>query len=394
MKLSLCMIVKDEETLLPHCLNSVQNVADEIIIVDTGSIDKTLDVARKSGARVYSFEWCNDFAAARNESLKYAQGEWILALDADEVLVPEIIPALKQVIWESDVLAVTLLRQEVGTNRPNSFISRLFRNHPDIRFSRPYHELIDDSVTAISSQEPYWRIVELAGVAIQHTGYQTDTIAQRQKVDRARTNMEGYLKNHPNDAYMCSKLGALYVENGEIKKGLELLKRGLKSPHIEPAVQYELHYHLGSTYSQLQNFVQARKHYRLATEQPISPRFKLGAYNNWGSLLNDQGNLMDAKELFQKTIELEPTFAMGYLNLGMTLKAMGDLAGAINHYQRAIELNPTYADAYQNLGVVLLKVGNVPQSLQAFRRAIDLHQQQGSPEAARLQQGLKEMGLF
>ncbi len=158
------------------------------------------------------------------------------------------------------------------------------------------------------------------------------------------------------------------------------MKQGLKSPHIEAAVQYELHYHLGSTYSQLQNFVQARKHYRLATEQPISPGFKLGAYNNWGSLLKDQGNLMDAKELFQKTIELEPTFAMGYLNLGMTLKAMGDLAGAIAHYQRAIELNPTYADAYQNLGVVLLKVGNVPQSLEAFRRAINLHQQQGSPK--------------
>ncbi len=197
MKLSLCMIVKDEETLLPHCLNSVQNVADEVIIVDTGSIDKTLDVARESGARVYSFEWFNDFAAARNESLKYAQGEWILVLDADEVLVPEIIPSLNQAIRESDVLAVTLLRQEVGTNRPNSLISRLFRNRPDISFSRPYHELIDDSVTAILNREPQWRIVELAGVAIQHTGYQTDALAQRQKVDRARTIMEGYLKTIP-----------------------------------------------------------------------------------------------------------------------------------------------------------------------------------------------------
>jgi tetratricopeptide (TPR) repeat protein len=394
MDLSFCMIVRDEAQMLPNCLGSISGVVDEMIVVDTGSGDRTIEVAKNLGAKVYSFSWCNDFSAARNESLKYAQSDWILVLDADEVLVPEIIPSLKRAIQEPDVLVVTLLRQEVGTNHPDALISRVFRNHSQITFSRPYHELIDDSVTDILKQEPHWRIIELPGVAIQHTGYQADAIAQRQKVDRARTIMASYLKSHPNDAYICSKLGALYVESGNVKKGLELLKRGLKSLQVEPAVQYELHYHLGSTYSQLQNFTQAQKHYRAATEQPISPRLKLGAYNNWGSLLKEQGKLKEAKDLFQKAIALDPTFAMGHLNLGMTLKAMGDLAGAIAHYQRAIKLNPTYADAYQNLGVVLLKVGNVAGSLEMFCRAIDLHQQQGSPEAARLQQGLKEMGLL
>jgi tetratricopeptide (TPR) repeat protein len=394
MDLSLCMIVRDEEQTLPNCLSSISGVVDEMIVVDTGSCDRTIEIAQNLGAKVFSFSWCNDFSAARNESLKHAEADWILVLDADEVLMPETIPALRQAMQEPDVLVVTLLRQEIGTNRPNSLLSRVFRRHPQITFSRPYHELVDDSVAAILQQEPHWRIVELLGVAIQHTGYQPGTIAQRQKVDRARTTMANYLANHPHDSYICSKLGALYIESGDLRKGLDLLQRGLKSPQVEPPVQSELHYHLGSTYSQLQNFTQAEKHYRLAIAQPISPRLKLGAYNNWGSLLKEQGNFSDAKELFQKAIEIEPTFAMGHLNLGMTLKALGDLGGAIAHYQRAIELNPTYADAYQNLGVVLLKVGNVAGSLEMFRRAIDLHQQQGSPEAARLQQGLKEMGLL
>ncbi|NEQ17165.1 MAG: glycosyltransferase family 2 protein, partial [Moorea sp. SIO3E2] len=77
------MIVKDEEESLPQCLSSVKDVVDEMVVLDTGSTDRTIEVAQSYGARVYQFEWCNDFAAARNQALKYVQGEWVLVLDAD-----------------------------------------------------------------------------------------------------------------------------------------------------------------------------------------------------------------------------------------------------------------------------------------------------------------------
>ncbi len=84
--LSLCMIVKNEEENIGRCLASVKPVVDEMIVVDTGSTDRTIDIAKAFGAQVYDFEWTNNFAEARNFSLSKAAGDWILVLDADEVI--------------------------------------------------------------------------------------------------------------------------------------------------------------------------------------------------------------------------------------------------------------------------------------------------------------------
>ena len=85
--ISLCMIVKNEGHNLHRCLQSVQGFVNQIIVVDTGSEDNTVEIARSYGAEVHFFEWCDDFAAARNHSLSFATGDWILVLDADEKLV-------------------------------------------------------------------------------------------------------------------------------------------------------------------------------------------------------------------------------------------------------------------------------------------------------------------
>lgn len=394
MGLSLCMIVRDEAENLPRCLASVRGVVDEMIVLDTGSTDRTITIAQDQGARVYSWVWQHDFAAARNESLKYAKGDWILVLDADEELEPGILPALQQVMQQDRVLVANLLRQETGTLQPYSLVSRLFRNRSEIRFARPYHELIDDSVAALRQREPDWQVVELAGIGIHHRGYQATAIAQRQKVDRARQIMEAYLTSQPQDAYICSKLGALYADLNQPDKALQLLQRGLQLPEVEPTVRYELHYHLGSLYSQMQHPAAAETHYQQAVEQPVSDRCKLAAYTNWGSLLQERGELLRARTLFETTITIDPGFAIGYFNLGLTLKTLGDLPAAVASYEKALQLQPDYADAYQNLGVVLLKLGNLTASVAAFRQAIALHRQQGSPEAERLQQALTDMGLL
>lgn len=394
MKLVLCAIAKNEEAALPKCLSSVKGVVDEIVLLDTGSSDRTVEIALDFGAKVYNFDWCNDFSAARNEALKYVQGDWVLVLDADEVLVPEIVPSLKQAIKSDRYLVINLLRLEVGAAQsPYSLVSRLFRHHPNIYFSRPYHALIDDSVELILSQEPHWQIGNLAEVALWHEGYQKNAIASQNKFDKARVAMEGFLAAHPNDPYVCSKLGALYVESDLITKGIELLERGLQTTSVSADILYELYYHLGIAYHRLQQPQKAIACYQSATSLDVYPMLKLGAYNNLGSLRRAAGDLIGAKANYEMAVRIDPNFATGYFNLGLTWKMMGKFTDAIAAYNQAIALHPDYAEAYQNLGVVLLKVGLVTDSIEAFKKAIALHEAQNPPVALQLRQGLKEMGF-
>ncbi len=401
MKISLCMIVKNEETTLPRCLGSVKGFVDEIVVLDTGSTDKTPQIAEQFGAKVYYFTWNNNFSSARNQALKYVTGDWILVLDADETLRSEIIPLLKSVMCKEEYLVINLVRQEVGsTQSPYSLVSRLFRNHPNIYFDRPYHALIDDSVTTILTQEPCWEVGYLPGVAILHTGYQKSVINALHKYANAAAAMEEFFANHPHDAYVCSKLGALYVHNDKINQGMNLLNHGLNQlldhqvEDINYDILYELHYHLGIGYTHLQDLSSAIDHYQAAVKLPIYPLLKLGGYNNLGNLLKNVGDLPAAKVAYETTIKIDPNFVIGYYNLGMVCKAMGLFSQAIDCYNHAINLNPDYAEAYQNLGVVLLKIGHVSASLEAFEYAIALHELHNPEEAQRLHQGLQEMGLL
>src|SRR5580692_6797465 len=101
--ISLCMIVKNEERVLARCLHSAASLAGEIIVVDTGSTDATLEIAARYGAKVISFDFTRpDFAAARNQALAHASGRWILTLDADETLEPESVPLIRDLATRNE----------------------------------------------------------------------------------------------------------------------------------------------------------------------------------------------------------------------------------------------------------------------------------------------------
>ncbi|RAQ40763.1 glycosyltransferase [Arthrospira sp. O9.13F] len=394
MKLSFCIIAKNEAHQLGECLQTVGKLVDEMIVVDTGSRDGTPEVAKNMGARVYEFSWCDDFAAARNAGLKYVTGDWVLVLDADERLRAGIIPKIRSLINQEDYLLINLVRQEIGAvQSPYSLVSRLFRNHPDLYFSRPYHALVDDSVMEILRREPDWRIGSIPEIAIAHYGYSTDAIAARNKQQRACQAMESYFKQHPDDPYLASKLGALYVQLGKLSAGIDLLEKGLKQASgIEGGTMYELHYHLGIAYSKRGQLEAAEAQYKKAIAVNVFPQLKIGAYNNLGNLLKERGHLKGAQSAYETTIEIDPLFSLGYYNLGMTLRAMGNSQKAIASYQKAISLNPHHGEAYQNLGAALLGIGNIPDSLKAFQTAISLYEQTNPHQAKLLKKTLSEMG--
>lgn len=402
MSIALCMIVKDEAQKLPNCLQSVRNCVDEIIVLDTGSRDETAAIARKLGAQVESIEWPHDFAAARNQSLDRANGDWILVLDADETLTAAGRNLLAQ-IQDGEtlgdqpldsVLGINLLRHELNADQtPYSAVSRLFRNRSDIRFNRPYHETVDNSITAVMQAEPQWQVLLWPDIALEHTGYEASAIAQRQKFTRAQTIMAAYLAEHPDDAYISNKLGALYVQTEDWEQGRSLLKRGLDSVQNDPATLYELHYHLGLVERTTGRSDLAATHYREALQQPLPETLKVGAYINLGSLLKSQQDFAHAIEQFKRAIQAAPQFSMAHFNLGTTYRAQGDLTSAIAAYKHAISLDPNYAEAHQNLGVALFKLGKLPASRQAFQRAIALYQQTNPAEAMRLELGVRNLGV-
>ncbi|MDB9527785.1 tetratricopeptide repeat protein [Oscillatoria sp. CS-180] len=402
MSISLCMIVKDEADNLPGCLNSVEGCVDEMIVLDTGSQDETIAIAEQHGATVESTEWQQDFAAARNQSLTQASGDWVLVLDADETLTDAGRTLLQQVrsghqlgqYRLDNVLAVNLLRHEVNADQsPYTEVSRLFRRRPDIQFTRPYHESIDDSVNAIMQREPHWQVVTWPQVVIDHTGYEADAISQRGKFARAERIMAAYLAEHPHDAYICNKLGALYSTAGNWEQGRSLLEQGLRADQVDPSTLYELHYHLGLGYRQAGLPAIAVDHYSKALMQPVPEILKVGAYINLGSLLQARKNYRAAIEQFEKATAAAPNFALAHFNLGVARRGKGDLEGAVAAYEKAVSIQPNYAVAYQNMGVTLFKLSQLPESIQAFRRAIALYQQTNPAEADRLLQGIRNLGI-
>jgi glycosyltransferase involved in cell wall biosynthesis len=119
--LSLCMIAKNEEKQIARCLGSAKNFVDEIIVVDTGSNDRTVEIAKQFGAKVVSHEWKDDFSDARNVSLEHASGDWILVIDSDETISKEDLEKIRQLIKDENGDAYKLTQRnyrEKPSNEP------------------------------------------------------------------------------------------------------------------------------------------------------------------------------------------------------------------------------------------------------------------------------------
>ena len=167
--LSLCMITKNEEKNISRCLDSIKDIVDEIIIVDTGSTDKTIEIAKSYGANIYHYKWNNDFSKARNVSLQKATKDWILVLDADEVLPYEEGLKLKNIIntTENEGLFLRLDNIIDNVNLGDAVVLRAFKNNPKYRFRGSMHEQVIFSIEEVSGKNK----IQPTQVKINHYGY-------------------------------------------------------------------------------------------------------------------------------------------------------------------------------------------------------------------------------
>ncbi|MBU1705014.1 MAG: glycosyltransferase family 2 protein, partial [Nanoarchaeota archaeon] len=149
--ISLCLIVRDEAEILRSFLDKVKGYVDEIIIVDTGSKDNTKGIAREFTSKVFGFHWCDDFSAARNFSISKASCDWILALDADEVISQEDLGKIREIVKKGEFMGYRLIQETYHNDKLVSTrgICRIFKNHLGIKFVYPIHETVRGSIIAL-----------------------------------------------------------------------------------------------------------------------------------------------------------------------------------------------------------------------------------------------------
>ena len=339
------MIVKDEEEVLEQCLNSVKDLVDEIIIVDTGSKDKTTEIAKKFNAKIYYYinpEF--DFSEARNLSLEKATGDWILCLDADETISQKDLEKIKQAIQtenEAFVLRVrTYINDSKATNWQSSKddpyeenkkttgwypvdIIRLFKNKPQYRFKGKIHELIDDSI-------PKDKLSSL-DVPIHHFGRLKTNINKKSEL---YTELGKEKIDQEKDYHSYYQLGIQLQEDGNNEKAAELFK---KSIELNPNY-FESWLNYGAVLLNLRKIDESVK----ATLKALKIQKNDTAYNNLGIALGLAGKYKEAVICFNKALKQNPNNAGSFFNLGLTFDKINKKDLASKCFQKAIELNPEY----------------------------------------------------
>jgi tetratricopeptide (TPR) repeat protein len=237
--ISLCMIVRDEEAVLGRCLASVAGAVDEIVVVDTGSTDRTVEIAREHGAKVLEHVWTDHFAEARNVGLEAATGDWILHLDADEAVAEGEAARLRELTrrgWREGFLLtlVNKLGAEDGDTVMVNEALRLFRNRPHHRFEGRVHETVLHRLPADAPER-----IEVAGVRLDHDGYLHSARAAKDKTRRNLELLERQLREEQPSAYLHFNLGTEYAALGDLATAAEHFDRAwrLLTADRDPAAQ-------------------------------------------------------------------------------------------------------------------------------------------------------------
>src|SRR3954469_15956876 len=305
--LSLCMIVRDEESMLPRCLESMKDAVDEIVIVDTGSTDKTVEIAESYGAKVLHHEWTGDFGAARNVSFDAATSDWIVYLDADEVLYDGEAARLRALTGRTWREAFFLVEDnhtgdiEDGTSVHHNAL-RVFRNRPEYRFKGRIHEQIAHSLPGFLVER-----IESTDVRMEHFGY----------------------------------LGVVREEKDKSRRNLELLERQVEEIGESPFLQFNL----GSEYAALQEHATALEHFERAWELLKEDPGDIRSYGFVPSLAARMGAMLrlnqrreQLKAHVDEVLAVFPGFTDLVFELAMDASNDEELEAAKAHIERCLEM--------------------------------------------------------
>lgn len=240
-RLSQCMIVKNEEKNIRRALSWGKDIVCEQIVVDTGSTDQTVEIAREMGAKVYHFKWCDDFSAAKNYAIGKASGDWIAFLDADEYFSREDAEKLMELLVSVAEEPPHLIRcawVQIGKDGQPFCVSvqdRIFRNLPEIRYSGRIHEQLDISET---DEGPLVCMDERKTLSIMHTGYVPSVMKEKEKWTRNIQMLLREVEENPEELTSYAYLGDAYQGAGDIQKAIEAYETAITGEPGENINQY------------------------------------------------------------------------------------------------------------------------------------------------------------
>jgi len=378
MTLSLCMIVKDEEEMLPRCLGAVAEFVDEIVIVDTGSSDRTVEIAESFGARVLHHAWTGSFADARNVSFDAASCDWTMYLDADEVLVAEDGPKLRALLgqtWrEAFFMSETNYTGELGEGSATVHNAlRLFRTRPEYRFSGRLHEQILDTLPRHLPER-----IRATDVRIEHFGYLG---AVRDAKEKSRRNVELLLREREergDSTFLHFNLGSEYAAVGDARRAIEEFEAAWRSARADGA-ETSLGY-MPALVSRLVRSLRVSGRREEAIERAqeglaLFPGFTDLVYEQ-ACAAQELGRHDEAAARFRTCIEMgdapgryTSTVGMGtYLptiSLAELLRLEGDHAGAVALLDPCLEAHPGFFGIVLPLASAMLADGADPAAVVA-----------------------------
>jgi len=241
-RISAAMIVRDEEQVLEDCLRSIGDQVDEIVITDTGSSDRSREIAASFGARLLERPWDDDFAAARNHSLEAATGDWILYIDADERLDAPRRNHLRRTIAGHPRAAAFLMRLQPKQGFTSYLEARMFRRDPGIRFTGRIHEQVWPGITALCAAQGL--TVGRCAARILHVGYDGDLSRKHQ---RDLPLLQRAVQEDPNRVYCWWHLGDTLAALGRrqeaevaLRTAIRVANRnGIPRDRFEASVAYQ-----------------------------------------------------------------------------------------------------------------------------------------------------------
>ncbi|MES2789462.1 MAG: glycosyltransferase [Planctomycetota bacterium] len=270
-RVSLCMIVRNNAETIGPCLMSIQPWVDEMWVVDTGSTDGTPDICRTMGAQVRHWPWCDDFSAARNESLKEATGDWIFWMDSDDTIPPECGRKLRALVdgpHDGEVLGYVL---QVHCPGPTSTGPRdvtivdhikLFRNRPELKFEHRIHEQILPAIRRVRGE------VKFTDIYVVHSGSDHSPEGRIRKLERDFKLLHLDLAERPDHPFVLFNLGMTYADIQDFSAAVHWLQRCLLVSRVEESHVRKAYALLVSAHYQQQKFTegyelcrQARQHY-------------------------------------------------------------------------------------------------------------------------------------